>query len=70
MGSETSNVREMGFLESVFSFLFGDGPPGPPRSEHWKSIASYIYRRHGVVLPEELRPLLLEPGKDKAIDDR
>lgn len=63
-------VRQMGFLEAVFSFLFGDGPPGPSVSEYWRMMARYISRQHGVVLPEELRPLLLDPGREEPVNER
>ena len=29
-----------------------------------------LARQHGVVLPEELRPLLLDPGKEEAMSER
>jgi hypothetical protein len=50
------------FLEAVFSFLFGDAPPGPSEQDHWKVIARAIYDQKGVVLAEEIRPLLKDVG--------
>jgi hypothetical protein len=62
MGEEEEGAdagNEMGFLDGVFSFLFGDGPPGPSEPERWAVIAAYIRQQSGVVAAEQLLPLLL-----------
>ncbi|EWM28772.1 hypothetical protein Naga_100002g154 [Nannochloropsis gaditana] len=45
---------DMTFVESVFSLLFGDGPPGPSQSRQWQTLAKLIHERGGIVLPEEI----------------
>jgi hypothetical protein len=49
---------ELGFLEAVFSFLFGDGHPGPSDDERWQVVAGLIRRQEGVIVPEEVVPYL------------
>jgi hypothetical protein len=50
---------EMGFLESVFSFLFGDGNPNADLEERrWREIASMIRSHNGVVVAEQIAPYL------------
>ncbi|KAL8526366.1 hypothetical protein ACS0TY_015545 [Phlomoides rotata] len=56
-------VREsdggMNFIESVFSFVFGDGDPNQGIEEkRWKLIGQYIASNGGVVTAEELAPYL------------
>ncbi|KAK4419383.1 putative protein, chloroplastic [Sesamum alatum] len=56
-------VREgdsgMNFIESVFSFVFGDGDPNQGiEEERWKLIGEYITSNGGVVTAEELAPFL------------
>ncbi|PKA62372.1 Uncharacterized protein AXF42_Ash009257 [Apostasia shenzhenica] len=60
----------MNFIESVFSFVFGDGDPNQGLEEkRWKLIGQYISSNGGVVTAEELAPYLdVEPTK-KATDD-
>ena len=53
-----SETREMGFLDGVFSFLFGDGFPGPSEAERWSHLATFIRQQAGVVTAEQLLPLL------------
>lgn len=46
---------EMGFFESVGSFLWGDADPNRDFSqERWAAAGEYIQARGGVVLPEEI----------------
>jgi len=53
---------EMGFLESVFSFVFGDGDPNSELEERrWAAVGRLVQRCGGVVTAEQLAPLL-EPG--------
>ncbi|XAR69190.1 hypothetical protein NMG60_11000683 [Bertholletia excelsa] len=49
----------MNFIESVFSFVFGDGNPNQGiEEERWKLIGEYIASNGGVVTAEELAPYL------------
>uniref|UniRef100_A0ACD5ZAM0 Uncharacterized protein n=1 Tax=Avena sativa TaxID=4498 RepID=A0ACD5ZAM0_AVESA len=49
----------MNFIESVFSFVFGDGDPNDGLEERrWKMIGQYISSNGGVVTAEELAPFL------------
>ncbi|XP_078434883.1 iron-sulfur cluster biosynthesis family protein [Wolffia australiana] len=49
----------MNFIESVFSFVFGDGDPNQGlEEERWKLIGEYIASNGGVVTGEELAPYL------------
>lgn len=55
---------EMGFLESVFSFLFGDGNPNADLDERrWRDIASMIRSHNGVVIAEQIAPYLDETSR-------
>ena len=55
---------EMGFLESVFSFLFGDGNPNTDLEERrWREVASMIRSYDGVVIAEQLAPYLDETSR-------
>ncbi|KAM3359639.1 putative protein, chloroplastic [Capsicum galapagoense] len=49
----------MNFIESVFSFVFGDGDPNQEiEEERWKLVGQYISSNGGVVAAEELAPFL------------
>lgn len=49
----------MNFIESVFSFVFGDGDPNQGiEEERWKLIGQYIVSNGGVITAEELAPYL------------
>lgn len=49
----------MNFIDSVFSFVFGDGDPNQGiEEERWKLIGEYIASKGGVVAAEELAPYL------------
>lgn len=49
----------MNFIESVFSFVFGDGDPNQGiEEERWKLIGEYIASNGGVVTAEEIAPYL------------
>ncbi len=55
---------EMNFLESVFSFLFGDGDPNADLEERrWREIASMIRSHNGVVIAEQIAPYLDETSR-------
>ncbi|XP_062166856.1 uncharacterized protein At5g03900, chloroplastic [Alnus glutinosa] len=50
---------KMNFVESIFSFVFGDGDPNQGiEEERWKLIGQYITSNGGVVTAEELAPYL------------
>ncbi|CAN0847036.1 Uncharacterized protein At5g03900, chloroplastic [Linum grandiflorum] len=51
--------ENMNFLESIFSFVFGDGDPNQGlEEERWKLIGQFISSNGGVVTAEELAPYL------------
>ncbi|TVQ21430.1 MAG: hypothetical protein EA367_05955 [Leptolyngbya sp. DLM2.Bin15] len=55
---------EMNFLESVFSFLFGDGNPNADLEERrWQAIATVIRNNQGAVVAEQIAPYLDDVGK-------
>jgi len=54
----------MNFLESVFSFLFGDGNPNADLEERrWRSIGAVIRNNGGAVVAEQVAPYLDELGQ-------
>ena len=54
--------HEMGFLESVFSFVFGDGDPNERLEQRrWAEVGKLIRRAGGAVTAEQLAPLLEPP---------
>lgn len=56
--------NDMGFLESVFSFLFGDGNPNADLEERrWREIAAMIRSNNGVVIAEQIAPYLDETSR-------
>lgn len=60
----------MNFVESVFSFVFGDGDPNQGlEEERWKLIGQYIASNGGVVTAEELAPYLDVLPSEQAKDD-
>lgn len=60
----------MNFIESVFSFVFGDGDPNEGiEEERWKLIGQYIASNGGVVTAEELAPYLDVQAAEKTDDD-
>jgi hypothetical protein len=66
------NDGEMNFLESVFSFLFGDGNPNADLDERrWKSIATTIRNNQGAIAAEQVAPYLdtLGNGSDQEFED-
>jgi len=55
---------EMGFLESIFSFLFGDGNPNVDLDERrWREIATMIRNNNGVVIAEQIAPYIDETSR-------
>ncbi|NKB18708.1 MAG: exosortase/archaeosortase family protein [Pseudanabaena sp. CRU_2_10] len=58
-----SEPEQMGFLESIFSFLFGDGDPNADLEERrWRAIAQVIRQNGGVVAAEQITPYLDDIG--------
>jgi len=54
--------RRMGFLQSVYSFVFGDGDPNADFEEYrWQQVANIIRSNDGVVTAEQLAPYLDPP---------
>ena len=49
----------MNFLESVFSFLFGDGNPNYNLEEkRWQDIGAVIRNNQGAITAEQIAPYL------------
>ncbi|MGD1904652.1 MAG: hypothetical protein ACFB0C_01510, partial [Leptolyngbyaceae cyanobacterium] len=62
--------NEMNFLESIFSFLFGDGDPNAELEEHrWKTIGTVIRNQGGAVAAEQIAPYLDDVGEGWAAED-
>ncbi|XP_009619743.1 uncharacterized protein At5g03900, chloroplastic-like [Nicotiana tabacum] len=60
----------MNFIESVFSFVFGDGDPNQEiEEERWKLVGQYISSNGGVVAAEELAPFLDVETPNKTDDE-
>ena len=52
-------VEALGFLSAVFSILFGDGDPNARLEPlRWRRIAAFLRLHGGVVIAEDLAPLL------------
>jgi len=55
---------EMNFLESVFSFIFGDGDPNYNLDERrWQAIGTVIRNHQGAIAAEQIAPYLDEIGQ-------
>lgn len=55
--------ESMSFIESIFSFVFGDGDPNESFEERrWRALAAAISARDGVVAAEEIAPYLDPPA--------
>lgn len=52
--------QEMGFLESIYSCVFGDGDPNEDvfEQQRWNALGRYLQSRGGVATAEELAPFL------------
>jgi hypothetical protein len=56
---EQSPPQRVAFLESVYSLLFGDGDPNKAlEARRWQRIGGFLRYRGGVVIAEDLAPLL------------
>ncbi|TAE55200.1 MAG: hypothetical protein EAZ76_12390 [Nostocales cyanobacterium] len=61
---ERREKSEFNFLESVFSFLFGDGNPNPKLEERrWQDIGTVIRNNQGAVVAEQITPYLDNLGE-------
>jgi len=66
------NPDEMGFLESIFSYIFGDGNPNQDIEERQLRLISELIRENnGAVTAEQLAPFLADnvPQPDSSADD-
>ncbi|CAL9026476.1 unnamed protein product [Prunus brigantina] len=62
--------NKMKFVESIFSFVFGDGDPNQGiEEERWKLIGQYIASNGGVVAAEELAPYLDVETSGETLND-
>ena len=58
---QTSGKYQMNFLESVFSFLFGDGNPNADlEAVRWQEIGATIQSNKGAVVGEQIAPYVDE----------
>lgn len=59
---EGSEPESLGFLSAVFSILFGDGDPNARLEPlRWRRIAAFLRLHGGVVIADDLAPLLELP---------
>ena len=66
-----SDPDSMNFLESVFSFLFGDGNPNADLEDRrWQTIGGVIRNNSGAVVAEQLVPYLDDVGPHQNLDDQ
>lgn len=64
--SQTSGKYQMNFLESVFSFLFGDGNPNADLEVYrWQAIGAVIQSNKGAVVGEQIAPYVDEVDRDE-----
>jgi hypothetical protein len=57
--SENKPKSSLNFLESIFSFLFGDGIPNPNLEQRrWEEIGAVIRANQGAVIAEQVAPYL------------
>ncbi len=63
---QATSSYQMNFLESVFSFLFGDGNPNADLEEYrWQTIGSVIRSHKGAVVGEQIAPYVDEMDRDE-----
>ena len=66
-----NNGRPLSFIESFFSYVFGDGDPNEAfPNEQLRYIADVIRQNDGVVVAEQLAPFLDPPAVGVADTDR
>ncbi len=68
--SDKGDEDSMNFLESVFSFLFGDGNPNADFEERrWQAIGAVIQNNGGAIAAEQVAPYLDIPDRVWALDN-
>ena len=66
---EVSPKYRMGFLESFYSYIFGDGDPNDKVSAvSLQAVANVIRRNNGTVTAEQIAPYLNPPKLEKYIE--
>jgi hypothetical protein len=69
-GRQRPDEQELSFLESIYSFVFGDGDPNAERLQRrWRKVAAVIRAGDGCVAAEQVAPFLDLPA-DYAPDRR
>ena len=59
LGSREEKENKLNFLESIYSFLFGDGNPNPQLEERrWQNVAGVIKNNQGAIIAEQVSPYL------------
>ncbi|CAN5431388.1 hypothetical protein BH11CYA1_BH11CYA1_19590 [soil metagenome] len=67
LSARVEQIKNDNFLINCFSFLFGDKSPNAEIEEkQWRLIAQLIHNNDGVVIAEQLAPLLLLEIPEKA----
>jgi hypothetical protein len=67
----TSDPEDMGILESVFSYIFGDGNPNPNLEERRLSLAASVIRQNkGAVTAEQLAPFCDDAPDPSSVEQR
>lgn len=67
--AKSSKKKQMNFLESVFSFIFGDGNPNYNLEERrWQTIGKLIQNQEGAIIAEQITPYLDEIGSSVTQD--
>ena len=63
---QTAGSYQMNFLESIFSFLFGDGNPNADlEEERWQAIGAVIQSNQGAVVGEQIAPYVDKVDEDE-----
>ena len=68
--SNRGSENQINFLESIFSFLFGDGDPNPDLEENRNTMIAQVIRSHdGAVTAEQIAPYVdqTDPDEDYVI---
>ncbi|ELR99015.1 hypothetical protein [Gloeocapsa sp. PCC 73106] len=56
---QSNPEKKINFLESIFSFLFGDGNPNSRLEEHrWQEIGTVIRNQKGAIVAQQIAPYL------------
>ncbi|MEM9807114.1 MAG: hypothetical protein AAF959_17750 [Cyanobacteria bacterium P01_D01_bin.56] len=69
-GGRDRNRHDLNFLESIYSFLFGDGDPNKNLEERrWGAVATVIRNNRGAITAEQLAPYLDNAKLDDDLED-